>query len=251
MPPIASDALVLRTYKLGETSKVVVLLTRERGKLRAVARGARGARPRYQSALEPLSEVRATLYGRQGAELLRLGACELVRSAFPAASRGLEESLALSYFAELLDAFCPEGQAEDDVYRLALAVLAAASTDGSSAAVLSRYLEAWLLRLHGIYPPLDHCAGCGAVLARGELRYHANAHGFVCGTCSVASGPVLPASTRAFLTELFRRPPAAMPAALPTEAEPLEAFHHDLITRHLEHGLRSHRVLREVAREVR
>ena len=54
MPPISSDALVLRTYKLGETSKVVVLLTRERGKVRAVAKGARGARPRYQSALEPL-----------------------------------------------------------------------------------------------------------------------------------------------------------------------------------------------------
>ena len=51
MPPIASDALVLRTYKLGETGKVVVLLTRERGKVRAVAKGVRGARPRYQSAL--------------------------------------------------------------------------------------------------------------------------------------------------------------------------------------------------------
>src|SRR5918999_1855217 len=169
MPPIASDALVLRTYKLGETSKIVVLLTRERGKVRAVARGARGARPRYQSALEPLSEVRATLYGRQGADLLRLGACELLRSAFPAAARGLEESLALSYFAELLDAFCAEGQAEDDVYRLAVAVLAEAEKGGSPVTVLARSLEAWLRRLHGIYPPLDRCAGCGRGLARGEL----------------------------------------------------------------------------------
>lgn len=250
MPPFASDALVLRTFKLGETSKVVVLLTRERGKLRAVARGARGARSRYQSALEPLSEVRVTLYGRQGAELFRLGACELVRSAFPAASRGLEESLALSCFAELIDAFSPEGQAEDDVYRLALAVLAAAEGQGSSMAVLSRYLEAWLLRLHGIYPPLDRCAGCGRALARGELRYHARARGFVCGLCGAASGPVLPAATRAFLAEVFRRPPSDMPAALPAEAEPLESFHQDLITQHLEHGLRSVRVLREVARET-
>src|SRR5437762_1460359 len=105
MPPITSDALVLRTYKLGETSKVVVLLTRERGKLRAVAKGARGARPRYQSSLEPLSEVRVGLYGRQGAELYRLGECELLRSAFRAGARGLDAALALSYFAELLDAF--------------------------------------------------------------------------------------------------------------------------------------------------
>jgi DNA repair protein RecO (recombination protein O) len=250
MPPIASDALVLRTYKLGETSKIVVLLTRERGKVRAVARGARGPRPRYQSALEPLSEVRATLYGKQGADLMRLGACELLRSAFPAASRGLEESLALSYFAELLDAFCPEGEAEDDVYRLAQAVLAAAGA-GSSVTVLARYLEAWLLRLHGIYPPIDRCAGCGCALARGELRYHANARGFVCGLCVVASGPVLGAPTRAFLAEMFRRPPAGLPLAPPPEAQPLESFHQDLITHHLEHALRSHRVLREVARETR
>jgi recombinational DNA repair protein (RecF pathway) len=117
--------------------------------------------------------------------------------------------------------------------------------------VLSRYLEAWLLRLHGIYPPLDRCAGCGRALVRGELRYHASARGFVCGLCGAASGPVLGASTRAFLADLFRRPPSGMPTALPPEAEPLESFHYDLITHHLEHGLRSHRVLREVARETR
>src|SRR6266545_2767444 len=88
MPLLSSDALVLRTYTLGETSKIVVLLTRERGKLRAVAKGARGGRPRYQSALEPLSEVRVSLYGRQGTELFRLGECELLRSAFRAGEGG-------------------------------------------------------------------------------------------------------------------------------------------------------------------
>ena len=89
MALFTSDALVLRTFKLGETSKIVVLLTRERGKLRAVAKGARGRRPRYQSALEPLSEVRVSLHGRQGAELLRIGECELLHSAFRTGERGL------------------------------------------------------------------------------------------------------------------------------------------------------------------
>src|SRR5512142_2277629 len=112
MAVVTTEALVLRGYKLGETSKLVVLLTRERGKLRAVARGARGARPRYRSALEPLSEVKATLYGRQGAELLRLGQAELLHSAFRAGSRSLEAALLLSGCAELLDAFCPEGEVE-------------------------------------------------------------------------------------------------------------------------------------------
>ena len=248
MPPITSDALVLRTYKLGETSKVVVLLTRERGKLRAVAKGARGPRSRYQSALEPLSEVRVSLHGRQGAELYRLGQCELLRSAFRAGEQGLEAALSLSYFAELLDAFAQEGEAEDPVYRLAVAVISAAE-DGRDVGALARYLEAWLLKLHGIYPPVDRCAGCGGALPAGSLVYHAPAHGFVCG-CVSASGPLLPEPVRAFLAAMFHRPPAEIPPA-PAEASVLEPFHRDLISRHLERDLRSHRVLRDAASGAR
>jgi DNA repair protein RecO (recombination protein O) len=247
VPPIASDALVLRTYKLGETSKIVVLLTRERGKVRAVARGARGPKSRYQSALEPLSEVRATLYGRQGAELYRLGSCELLRSAFLAGSRGLDNALCFSYFAELLDAFAQEGEADDAVYRLATAVLRAVE-DGRPSQPLSRYLEAWLLRLHGIYPQLNRCAGCGAVLARGELAYHAKAHGFVCGVCVPASGPRLSAEVRQFVSRVFERPPAELGETTPAAVAGLAAFHHDLITNHLERDLRSFRVMGELAR---
>ena len=160
MALFSTEALVLRGHKLGETSRIVVLLTRERGKLRAVARGARGARPRYRSALEPLSEVRVSLYGRQGAELLRLGEAELLHSAFRAGSRSLDAALFLSGCAELLDAFSPEGEAEDKVYRLALAVVRATEA-GASPALLGRYLEAWLLKLQGLYPSLDRCAACG------------------------------------------------------------------------------------------
>lgn len=248
MPPFASDALVLRSYKLGETSKIVVLLTRERGKLRAVARGARGKRSRYQSALEPLSEVRASLYGRQGTELYRLGGCELLRSAFLAGSRDLENALAFSYFAELLDAFCPEAQAEDDVYRLAVSVIRAAEA-GRPAELLSRYLEAWLLKLHGLYPSTSRCACCSKPLPEGELRYRAAAHGFVCDACGPAAGPFLSRAARALLEGIFRTAPSALQDAAAPELRPLEAFHHELISRHLERDLRSFRVLSELQRQ--
>jgi DNA repair protein RecO (recombination protein O) len=249
MPLLTTDALVLRTHALGETSKIVVLLTRERGKLRAVAKGARGARPRYRSSLEPLSEVRVGLHGRQGAELLRLGACELVRSVYRCGERGVGPALFLSYVAELLDAFSPEGEADDKVYRLALAVLQAVA-GGADEEPLARYLEAWLLRLHGLYPPLEHCAACARALGRGPLRYHGASHGFVCDDCGPASGPVLVEPLRTLLGEIFRRAPAELAGPLPPEAKTLEAFHQDLITRHLERALRSHRVLRDVAREA-
>ncbi len=243
MPLLSSDALILRTYKVGETSKVVVLLTRERGKVRAVAKGARSGRPRYQSALEPLSEVRVGLYGRQGAELLRMGPCELLRSAYRAGERGLSEALHLSYFAELIDAFAQEGEAEDDVYRLALAVVRAA-LGGTDTGVLARYLEAWLLKLHGLYPPLDRCASCERALGPGGLDYDAESRGFVCGTCRRASGPFLGETVRGFLAEVFRRGPAAV-GAMPFEAaRALPPFHEMLIGRHLERTLKSLRVMK-------
>lgn len=250
MAILQSDALVLRTYRLGETSKVVTLLSRAHGKLRAVARGARNPRSRYQSSLELLSEVRVSLYGRQGTELFRLGGCELLHSAFPLASRDLESGLALSYFADLIDAFAPEGAAEDAIYRLALAVLHAAEA-GLPLPLLSRYLEAWTLRLHGLYPQLERCAACDGALPEGRLSYHRPAHGFVCENCRPATGPVLGAPQRRALGELFRCAPDALQPALAAELSGLDAFHQDLIAGHLERALRSRRVLEDVAREMR
>jgi DNA repair protein RecO (recombination protein O) len=246
---LTTEALVLRGYKLGETSKLVVLLTRERGKVRAVARGARGGRPRYQSALEPLSEVRVSLYGRQGAELLRLGQAELLRSAFRVGERGLDAALFLSSCAELLDAFSPEGEAEDRVYRLALAVLRAVE-GGADPSLVHCYLEAWLLRLHGLYPPLDRCASCGETLGRGRHEYHRPAHGFICARCGPASGPVLPGDACALLGRVFVESPETLAAPVASPLRALESFHRELVSEHLERDLRSPRVVREATREA-
>ncbi len=240
---------MLRTHDFGETSKIVVLLTRERGKLRAVAKGVRHPRSRIRSALEPLSEVRVGLHGRQGAELLRLGECELLRSAFPASRGGLEIVMALSYYAELIDAFSPEAEADHNGYRLARAVVTAAE-EGVPAEALTPYLEAWLLRLHGIYPPIDRCAGCGGALEPGALTYHRQARGFACVGCGPASGPRLEAPTVAFLARVFQEPPSAFTEG-PQEPASLEQLHHELIGQHLERELRSYRVMRDVAREAR
>lgn len=249
MAILQSDALVLRASKLGESSKIVTLLSRAHGKLRAVAKGARTPRSRYQSALEPLSEVRVSLYGRQGTELFRLGTCELLHSAFPLATRGLEASLAVSYFAELLDAFASEGVAEDPVYRLAQAVLAAAE-QGGPLVLLSRYFEAWLLRLHGLYPQLERCASCNGALPDGQLAYHRPAHGFACAACRPATGPFLSEDCREALRAILRLGPSELAPALAGALGGLEAFHQDLIAAHLERNLRSQRVLAEVRRDL-
>jgi DNA repair protein RecO (recombination protein O) len=234
---------------MGETSNVVVLLTRERGKVRAVAKGSRGPRARHQAALQALSEVRVGLYGRQGADLYRMGGCELLRSAFRTGA-SLDAGLVLSYFAELLEAFALEGAAEDAMYRLAVAVLKAAE-EGANTTVLSRYMEAWLLKLHGLYPPTARCVTCERPLPAGPLRYHRTARAFRCESCGPASGPVLSDESRAFLADVFKNPPASVTAPLPGDIGALASFHQGLIESHLERDLRSVRVLKDIAREGR
>jgi glycyl-tRNA synthetase alpha chain len=234
MPLLSSDALILRTYKVGETSKVVVLLTRERGKSARWRKGARSGRPRYQSALEPLSEVRVGLYGRQGAELLRMGQCELLRSAFRAGERGLTEALHLSYFAELPGRLRPGGRGGGR--RLPAGPGGrGGGPGGTDTGVLARYLEAWLLKLHGLYPPLDRCAACGNATGTGGLDYDATPH----GSSARRAVPPRDRSCRKrarFLAESSAAA-AAIRGAVPEVARALEPFHEMLIGRHLERTL--------------
>ena len=81
MPLYTADALVLRTYKLGEADRIVVFLTRDRGKKRGVAKGARRQRSRFSGALEPLTEVKVAYFESERRELVGLNYAETQRSA--------------------------------------------------------------------------------------------------------------------------------------------------------------------------
>src|SRR5918995_3257048 len=159
MPLHTAEALILRTYKLGEADRIVVFLTRDRGKKRGVAPNARKSRKRFGAALEPLTEVRVAYFEKERRELVSLNYAETVRSPLATAS---PEGLAYShYFAELIDAWAADSDADERLFRLGCSVLDALST-GTSADALARYFECWLLRLQGVYP-VDLSLSPGAI----------------------------------------------------------------------------------------
>jgi hypothetical protein len=80
VPLYTADALILRTYKLGEADRIVVFLTRDRGKKRGVAKGARRPRSRFAAALEPMTEARVAYFEKERRELVGLNYAEAVRS---------------------------------------------------------------------------------------------------------------------------------------------------------------------------
>ena len=223
MPPIASDALVLRTYKLGETSKVVVLLTRERGKVRAVAKGARGGAAPLPVGARAAQRgaggaVRAPGRGAVPAGGVRAAALGLSARRRAAWTRPWPCRTSPSCSTRSPRRARPRTTCTGSPWRCVRA-----AEEGVIGDVLARYLEAWLLRLHGLYPPLDRCASCErALAARRPATITRAAHGFVCGDCGPASGPVLPARRAGFLRRIFRQAPGAVAGAAPATSARLE-----------------------------
>ena len=225
MPLFTADALVLRTYKLGEADRIVVFLTRDRGKKRGVAKGARRPRSKFTGALEPMTEVRVAYFEKERRELVGLNYAELVNSPLrltacaDAAGNGAADALGyVGYFAELLDECAQEADADERLYRLGASMLEALAA-GAPVEPLARYFEYWLLRLQGVYPE-----------ARGTLS--PGALTFLAAFARVAPRQVGEvAAGRGVLKEL-------------------EGVHRTLIAMHLEKSLKSDRVIRDLRRHV-
>jgi len=213
MPLYTSDALILRTYTLGESDRLVVFLTRDRGKKRGVAKNARQSRRRFGGGLEPMTVGRVGYVERERRELVRLEYVEPVRS--PLSAHTIEALGYVSYFAELVDEWAQDNDPNEPLFRLGASVIDALA-HGGPVEPLARYFEYWLLRLQGVYENEGRMSG----EARGFLDAARSLSPFAIGECKV--------SKRA-LSEI-------------------EAAHRELIAMHLEKDLKSVRVLREMRR---
>jgi DNA repair protein RecO (recombination protein O) len=256
MPLYTADALVLRTYKLGEADRIVVFLTADRGKKRGVARSARRPRSRFVGALEPLTHVRLAYFEKETRELVNLNYADPVRSPMAVAGEAVGYA---SYFAELIDEWAPADDPNETLYRLGTSVLDALA-GGAVADVLARYFEYWLLRLEGVYPPHLVCHRCGErFLARsGAGAWLSPGDGILtCAACTDGLaghriGTALSAGALWFLTTARHRGPGEMGTVEVTDAvlSELDALHRMLMARHLERELKSPRVLRQLRARI-
>ena len=258
MPVYTSEALILRTYKLGEADQIVVFLTRDRGKKRGVAKGSRRARSRYVGALEPMTRAGVAYYEREQRDLVRINYVEPQRSPLSGASGDLLGHV--GYFAELIDEWAPEAQVDERLYRLGSSAVDAIAA-GAPVEALARYFEYWILRLQGVYPSFA-CATCGrsvlsglngaggavgAVSAGGAMMPPRD-HVLVCRACAPSGGSALSVPALRFLAAAGTTAPDRLEAAGLTEhaSRELETVHRRLLNLHLEKELKSARVLREM-----
>ena len=177
MPSYRAEAIVLRTHKLGEADRIITLLTRERGKVRAVAKGVRRTKSKFGARLEPFSRVDLLVY--EGKTL------DIITQAESLNAYG--QDLALDYslwtagqtMLETADRLTPEDSISAESQYLLLVGALRTLVSGEHAAGL--VLDAYLLRslsMAGYSPTLSACVICG--VAGTQPFFHVSTGGALC-----------------------------------------------------------------------
>lgn len=153
------QAVVLRTHKLGEADRIVVLMTAGRGKVRAVAKGVRKTKSRFGGRLEPPGHVSLLLY--QGRNLDVVNQVESLDN-YRAIREDLDRMTDALALVEAVDQVAQEGEANSPLFRMLSGALhtLAGSPERSPLLVGAFYWK--LLALEGVAPMLDECVRCGA-----------------------------------------------------------------------------------------
>lgn len=186
MAVFETEALILRSYNLAEADKIVVCLTRSAGLIRGVAKGCRKLKNRFGAALEPFTLVNLTYYEKENRELVSFRQVEILKSRFNLSSNA-SILTGFAYMGDLLIDFSPPHQANDNLFRMALACFEAASETPEDLDAVLRYFEVWLLKLEGFLPDLRVCANCQTAFGE-EASYLGPDLSLRCFQCSNGRG---------------------------------------------------------------
>ena len=240
-----SDAFVLHTYKLGETDQIVVLFTRDFGKLRAVVRRSHSPRRSTAGYYQPLMLLSAIVFGRPGQPLYRMQSVDIVQ-----AWRPLHEDFRLLrcglYMTELIDVATHEREPAPELFALLHQSLEQL-TRTADPVLLLRLFELRLLMATGYTPQLLYCAHCTSDLQPHACTFSPRLGGLLCSVCAATVRQTFTVSPEAIAyLRLAMQGEAAVPPPTPltaTAQQDLERLLHAHVTYCLGRELKSYAFL--------
>ena len=189
--------VVLRTYKLRESDRIVVFHTAEHGKVRAVAKGVRKTKSKFGARLEPMSHVSLLLY--RGRELDIVSQAEAVEPLSPMLSSLDRASQGLAAI-EAVDQLSLEREPNPQLYRMLVGVLRTIASAPSPLNVAAFYWK--LLASEGLRPELDQCVRCGESEPDTQfVAFDLNEGGVMCRSCR--SGQAISPGALTILREIL------------------------------------------------
>ncbi|HEX4865587.1 MAG TPA: DNA repair protein RecO [Acidimicrobiales bacterium] len=153
------EGVVLRTYRLGEADRIVVLLTRGRGKVRAVAKGIRKTKSKFGARLEPGGHANLLMY--EGRELDIINQAETVDH-YRALREDLERMTDVMAMLEAVDQVAQEGEPNAPLFRMLTSALRTLGEADQRPVLLVAAFYWKLLALEGVSPVLEECVMCAS-----------------------------------------------------------------------------------------
>jgi DNA repair protein RecO (recombination protein O) len=223
------QGIVLRTWRLGESDRIVYLLTERHGKVRAVVKGVRKTKSRFGARLEPLVHVSLLFY--EGRELDIVTQAEAIEH-FRPVREDLGRLAKASSLLEATDQLAQERHANPRLFAMLLGALRALAAHDAPLLVPAFFLK--LLSSEGFHPLLDECALCGGQY--GLVAFDLAHGGVLCGSCSPRGGSDVALSPAGL--DLVRRVLGGdLVGALGAPAGPAVTEVERLATRAMEHHL--------------
>ncbi|MFJ6652423.1 DNA repair protein RecO [Microbacterium sp. NPDC091313] len=234
MPTYRDEVVVLRTQKLGEADRIVTLLGRRHGKIRAVAKGVRRTSSKFGARLEPFMVADVQLY--QGRSLDIVQQAESLGSYGADIAAHYDRYTSASAMVETADRL-NEAEATPQQYLLLVGGLRSlARGEHAARSVLDSYLLR-VMALSGWAPGLEECARCGRP---GEHdAFVAQLGGLVCADCAPAGSARLAPPTASLLRALMRGDWDAVDHAAPAHTSAASGLIAAYAQWHLERGIRS------------
>lgn len=160
MPVYTDEGVVLRTTKLGEADRIITLLTRDHGKVRAVAKGVRRTKSRFGARLEPFMRTQLLLARGRSLDVISQAVC--VGAYADPISQDYGSYLSANLIVETADKLVtPEEEQVSDQYRLLIGALAALSKREHEPWQIGQSYVLRALQKAGWSPRLNACVVCG------------------------------------------------------------------------------------------
>ena len=230
------DGVVLRTWRLGEADRIIVLLTAEHGKVRAVAKGVRKTRSKFGGRLEPTSHVAVQLHRGRGDLDIVTQAETLDR--FEGLRLDAERFAEASSLLEAIDVVAPDREPDRERYRMLVGALRTLN-ERPAALVVSAFLLK-LLAHEGLAPQLDACVRCG--VDEPLVSLDVGEGGVLCRDCR-RGRPVSSSAIAVMRAVLGGGLAGALAVTEPAVCAEGDAVATSAVEYHLERRLRSRRVL--------
>ena len=236
MPLYRAEAVVLRTHKLGEADRIITLLTRQHGRVRAVAKGVRRTTSRWGSRLEPFTHVDLQL--AEGRSLDVITQAETLDPFNARLGLDYERYTAGTVMLETAERLVTE-EKEPAVQQFLLLVGGLRAMAGGEHPA-GQVLDSYLLRslaVAGYAPSFDHCARCG--LEGPHRWFNPSLGGMLCTTCRVPGSAGPTPETITLLGALLAGDWPAVAVADPRHLREASGLVAAFLAWHLERGLRS------------